>query len=102
MNAIVQQAMQLAMKARRRMAIWRARSYRVVFQPEGVIDRDREIVLADLREFCCANRTTFSADPYQAARLQGRREAWLRIVQHLNLDEAAIIKLVEVDDGLGE
>lgn len=102
MSDIIKRAQQIAMRARRRMAMWRARSYRAVFQPEGVIDRDREIVLADLREFCCANRTTFSTDPQQAARLQGRREAWLRIVQHLNLDEAAIIKLVEVDDGLGD
>lgn len=100
MDAVRKRALQLAMKARRRMAMWRARSYRAVFQPEGVIDRDREIVLADLRDFCCANRTTFSTDPHEASRLQGRREAWLRIVQHLTLDEAAIIKLVEVDDGL--
>jgi hypothetical protein len=66
----------------------------------AAIDRDAEIVLADLRDFCCANSTTFSPDPYVAARRQGRREAWLRISQHLNLDEARIQKLVELDDGL--
>lgn len=100
MDQFIRRAQQKALNAMRRMAVVRARHYRVVFQPEGVIDRDREIVLADLREFCRGNRTTFEADPYEAARLQGRREVWLRIVQHLTLDEAAIIKLVEVDDGL--
>jgi hypothetical protein len=60
----------------------------------------REIVLADLRDFCFGNSTTFHADPYVAARRQGRREAWLRISQHLNLDEERVQKLVELDDGL--
>jgi hypothetical protein len=57
-------------------------------------------VLADLRDFCCGNATTFSRRPYVAARRQGRREAWLRITQHLNLDEERVQKLVELDDGL--
>jgi hypothetical protein len=92
----------IAINALRRLTILRARSYRAVFMPEGVIDRDREIVLADLREFGCALRTTFSADPYEAARRQGRREMWLRISQHLTLDEDRVQKLVEIDDGLGD
>lgn len=95
-----EQARKIAINALRRMAILRARSYRAVFAPEGVVDRDREIVLADLRDFCFANKTTFDADPQIAARRQGRREAWLRISQHLNLDEERVQKLVELDDGL--
>jgi hypothetical protein len=78
----------------------RARSYKRVFMRDGAIDRDAEIVLADLRDFCFANSTTFHADPNVAARRQGRREAWLRISQHLNLDEERVQKLVELDDGL--
>jgi hypothetical protein len=99
-DPIAERARKLALNALRRMALLRARSYRRVFMPEGVIDRDREIVLADLREHCFAIRTTFHADPYEHGRRTGRREAWLRISQHLNLDEERVQKLVELDDGL--
>jgi hypothetical protein len=68
--------------------------------PAGEIDRDHEIVLADLRDHCFAVKSTFHSDPHEAGRRQGRREAWLRISQHLNLDEAKVQKLVELDDGL--
>lgn len=100
MDPIAERARKLALNTLRRMAMLRARSYRRVFMPEGAIDRDREIVLADLRDFCFAYSTTFHADPNVAARRQGRREAWLRISQHLNLDEERVQKLVELDDGL--
>lgn len=99
-DPFIERAQRVAVNALRRMAILRARSYRAVFMPEGVIDRDREIVLADLRDFLFANKTTFDPDPQVAARRQGRREAWLRISQHLNLDEEKVQKLVELDDGL--
>jgi hypothetical protein len=99
-DPFIARARQVALNALRKMAILRARSYRRVFTREGAIDRDCEIVLADLRDFCCGNATTFSADPYVSARRQGRREAWLRIMQHLNLDEERVQKLVELDDGL--
>lgn len=88
--------------ARRRLAALRARSYKAVFLPGGKLSRDAEIVLADLRDHCFANSYTFHRDPYESARRQGRREAWLRISQHLNLDEERIQKLVEIDDGLGD
>jgi hypothetical protein len=94
-------AQKIAINALRRMALLRARSYRAVFKTEGgIFDRDREVVLADLRDFLFANKTTFHADPHEAGRRQGRREAWLRISQHLNLDEERVQKLVELDDGL--
>jgi len=79
----------------------RSRAYRAVFQPDAM-DHDHQGVLADLRDFCRAGASTFRLDPYDAARLQGRREVWLRISQHLNLDEAKVQKLVEIDDGLGD
>ncbi|MEA3053553.1 MAG: hypothetical protein QOG72_2456 [Sphingomonadales bacterium] len=89
---------QTAVNMLRRMAILRARSYRAVFAPGGAVDRDREIVLADLRDFAFANKSTFDADPMIAARRQGRREMWLRISQHLNLDEERVQKLVELEN----
>ncbi|HEV2747619.1 MAG TPA: hypothetical protein VGW34_10015 [Allosphingosinicella sp.] len=100
--ALLRQARRVVIGVMRRMAILRARSYRAVFMPGGVIDRDHEVVLADLRDFGCAAKTTFHADPTEAARRQGRREMWLRISQHLNLDEAKVQKLMEIDDGLGD
>lgn len=95
-------AQRLAVNALRRVAVFRSRSYKRVFMPEGAIARDAEIVLADLRNFGRGNQSTFSLDPYNAARLAGRREMWLRISQHLNLDEEQVQKLVEIDDGLAD
>jgi hypothetical protein len=44
-------------------------------------------VLADLAKFCRAHKSTGNPDPYVAARLDGRREVFLRISSHLNLSE---------------
>lgn len=60
----------------------RASAYRRVFVKDGI---DVEIVLADLAKFSRANDSTGHQDPYIAARLDGRREVWLRIQHHLNL-----------------
>jgi hypothetical protein len=92
-------ARRVATNVLRRMAMLRALSYRRVFVPDAMT-RDHEIVLADLRDFCRANRSAFSLDPYNMARLAGRREAWLRITQHLHLDEERVMKIVELEDGL--
>lgn len=99
-DPIIDRATAMARNMLRKLTMARARSYRAVFAPEGVVDRDREIVLADLRELCFATKSTFHADPIVAARRQGRREVWLRISHHLTLDEAQVQKLVELDDGL--
>ena len=42
-------------------------------------------VLQDLAKFCRAETTTFDPDPRIHAVLEGRREVWLRIQQHLRL-----------------
>lgn len=42
-------------------------------------------VLRDLAKFCRANTTTFHADVRVSAALDGRRDVFLRILQHLNL-----------------
>jgi hypothetical protein len=44
-----------------------------------------QTVLKDLARFCRAHESTAHPDPHVAARLDGRREVWLRIAQHLNL-----------------
>ncbi len=42
-------------------------------------------VLADLARFCRANESAFHPDQRVHAVLEGRREVWLRIRQHLDL-----------------
>jgi hypothetical protein len=46
-----------------------------------------EEVLRDLARFCRANASTFHPDARVEGRLDGRREVWLRIVNHLNLTD---------------
>ena len=48
---------------------------------------DVQTVLADLAKFCRASSSTFDADPRVHALLEGRKEVWLRIQQHLNLTD---------------
>lgn len=50
-------------------------------------------VLEDLARFCKANETNFHPDPRVHAALEGRREVYLRIMNHLNLDPDALVKM---------
>lgn len=85
----------------RQIALLRSRHYKRLFLgPDNVMSRDAEIVLADLRDFCRAESGAFSPDPYVNARNTGRREVFLRLTHHLNLDEAEVRKLMEMDSGL--
>lgn len=61
-----------------------------------------EYVLADLREFCFAggHQSCFHSDPLVMARRLGRREVFDRITHYLNLDEATVQTLMEIDDGI--
>lgn len=60
----------------------RRTAYQLTFQgPHG------EAVLDDLAKFCRAQASTFHEDPRVHALMEGRREVWLRIAQHLNLTE---------------
>lgn len=49
-----------------------------------------EAVLRDLAKFCRAHETTAHADPTLAAVQEGRREVWLRIQHHLQLDDKTL------------
>ncbi len=68
----------------------RSHAYRAVFSPENVYTKK---VLKDLAKFCRADKSAFHADPRIHAMLEGRREVFLRLTQHLNLspDELAEI-----------
>lgn len=54
-------------------------------------------VLKDLAKFCRAGKTTFHVDPRAHALLEGRREVWLRIQEHLNLTEQQLLALYGED-----
>lgn len=66
----------------------RAQAYRTVFDgPLG------EVVLKDLSAFCRATTSTFHPDPRAAAQLDGRREVFLRIQEHLQLTDEQLWEL---------
>lgn len=44
-------------------------------------------VLLDLAEFCRANENCYHDDPRHHARLEGRREVWLRIRHHIDMTD---------------
>ncbi len=57
----------------------RSRAYFNIFRsPDG------QIVLQDLAKFCRANETTSHETPTGMATLEGRRQVFLRIIEHLH------------------
>lgn len=50
-------------------------------------------VLEDLAFFCRAHDSTFHKNDRAHALMEGRREVWLRIQQHLELDSKMLWKL---------
>lgn len=66
----------------------RQRAYRTIFgSPIG------QDILKDLAKFCRANESCFHKDPRVHAALEGRREVFLRIVQHLNLNTEQLLDI---------
>lgn len=62
----------------------RQTAYHRVFSGSGSAD-DVVAVVRDLARFCRASNSTFRADAREHAQLEGRREVWLRIRDHLDL-----------------
>ncbi len=52
-----------------------------------------DLATADLKRFCRANSTCFDPDPRAHAALEGRREVYLRIQQHLELTVEQLAEL---------
>ena len=81
-----------ALAAAKQWLFQRKRAYQITF------GRDvHKTVLRDLAEFCRAHENTFHPDPRVEARLDGRREVWLRIQQHLKLSEEELWELYRKD-----
>lgn len=83
-------------------------AYQIVFAngPAG------QAVLADLSRFCRAEEPCWSEDQRHHARLEGRREVWLRIQAELNMpvedllqrrvgDSYVVMKIEPEDDNNG-
>ena len=67
----------------------RQQAYQQVFNPESVFAKR---VLGDLAKFCRAEESSFHQDPRIHAVLEGRREVWLRIANHMNMTPDEIWK----------
>ena len=80
----------------------RAILYRLVFRADdgATLRLAANHVLADLRDYSFARSSAFDPDPIIMARRQGRRDVWLRISNYLELDEAVVQQLMEIDDGI--
>lgn len=65
-------------------------AYCRVFNKE---DEAAKEVMQDLAKFCRANKSTFHEDGRAHALLEGRREVWLRIQQHIGLTEDELMEL---------
>ncbi len=72
--------------------IGRTGAYRRLFNTEN---QDARTVMLDLARFCRAHASTAHPNSHMAARLDGRREAWLRIQQHLELDNETLWQLYD-------
>ena len=70
----------------------RRNAYRRLFDLES---QDAQIVLADLDRCCRATQTTVTPDDRASLVLEGRREVWLRLQQHLQMDEESLWRLVD-------
>lgn len=63
-------------------------------------------VIEDLKQFCRADESCFSTEPYVMALMEGRREVWLRISNHLTMTDAQLfakssgsnVEVVELED----
>lgn len=87
-----------------RQAVFRRRhAYRSLFRPGGrELSIAAQIVLTDLKKFCRATSSTTvvspvsrAVDPIASAHLEGRREVWLRITQHLDISDADLYGLLK-------
>jgi hypothetical protein len=83
----------------------RRQAYRAVFGQGGDLGKSTQIVLADLHAFCRAGQSTAvhshiagKIDPLATMIAEGRREVWLRIIQHLNVSDADLHRIVHQED----
>jgi len=69
----------------------RRQAYLQVFDPKSLFVK---ALLKDLAKFCRANASTYDVDHRTHALLEGRREVWLRILQHTKLTDDQLWELL--------
>lgn len=82
-------------------AVELCRQRKTAYQLKFGNDESADLVRTDLARFCRADATTWSDDARHHARLEGRREVWLRIEQHLKLEPEELARLygaMELED----
>ena len=81
----------------KKLLVRRRTQYRNLFlTDDGELNYAAEAVLADLKVFCRADRSSFTkGDPHATSLLEGRREVWNRIQEYLNMEESSIRSLAE-------
>lgn len=67
----------------RNLLVNRRQQYQLTFPEQS---EAAKAVLSDLSKFCRANESCFHEDPRVHAVLEGRREVFLRIIEHLDMD----------------
>lgn len=65
------------------------RAYKRVFGKNP----DSDLVVADLATYCKINDTTYSGSTEQMLIMEGRRQVYLRIFGHTNLDAKDVLNL---------
>lgn len=86
----------------RKLVFRRRDAYRRMFLDiYGNPNADAEVVLADLKRFCCGSKSTIrmnshnEIDPIAMGVAEGRREVWMRLMEYLHLEEKTVTNLME-------
>lgn len=88
---------------RNQKILLRRKAYRSVFLGEdGKPTPDAQVVLSDLARFCRLHRSTSIVSPQTrqtdvpaSFQAEGRREVILRVLGHLHVDDADLVRLTE-------
>lgn len=86
---------------REKIADFRRKLHGLSFAYNRVFDRDSVHtldVLKDLAKFCRAHTTTYHPDARIHAVLEGRREVWLKIQEHLQMTMEEIYSLHKIKE----
>lgn len=81
----------------------RRQAYRRLFLgDDGKLTKDAELVISDLARFCRLHRsisivslTTRQTDVPASFQAEGRREVILRVLGHLHVDDADLVRITE-------
>lgn len=83
----------------------KANAYKRIFLKDKQLTQDGRYVMEDLAKFCRANVSTTIVspvsrvvDPIASAQAEGRREVYLRLKWHLNIDDADFMKIEETEN----